>query len=175
MSVALATRRIGAEAINVARRIHDRDQPAGPGRPRLEQPTLDAQGYDAIEIRLARSYERFVEKEGFTFRSRADAVRLHGVVKSVKGHRIRTTFSPIPDVPVSTFTLTMEGGKKGLIVNSRNLCERKYFSKLNFLAHNGKTFTTKRLRLRVAACGHGTKAKKAKGKSHHKKKAKSHK
>jgi hypothetical protein len=101
-------------------------------------------------------------------------VRLHGVVKSVKGHRIQTTFSPIPDVPVSTFTLTMEGGKKGLIVNSRNLCQRKYFSKLNFLAHNGKTFKTKRLPLRVAACGHGAKAKKAKGKSHHKK-AKSHK
>jgi len=30
---------------------------------------------------LARSHERFVEKEGFTFRSRADAVRLHGMVK----------------------------------------------------------------------------------------------
>jgi hypothetical protein len=91
-------------------------------------------------------------------------VRLHGVVKSVKGHRIQTTFSPIPDVPVSTFTLTMEGGKKGLIVNSRNLCEHKYFSKLNFLAQNGKTFKTNRLPLGVAACEGGTKAKKAKGK-----------
>lgn len=79
-------------------------------------------------------------------------VRLHGVVKSVKGHRIQTTFSPIPDVPVSTFTLTMEGGKKGLIVNSRNLCQHKYFSKLNFLAQNGKTFKTNRLPLGVAAC-----------------------
>jgi len=47
----------------------------------FEQPTLEAQGYDAIEIRVARSHERFVEKGGFTFRSRADAVRLHGVVK----------------------------------------------------------------------------------------------
>ncbi|MGO4425649.1 hypothetical protein AB4Z54_44895, partial [Streptomyces sp. MCAF7] len=43
--------------------------------------TLEAQGYDAIETRVARSYERFVEKKGFTFRARADAVRLHGVVK----------------------------------------------------------------------------------------------
>ncbi|WP_327317498.1 hypothetical protein [Streptomyces sp. NBC_01235] len=42
---------------------------------------LEAQGYDAIETRVARSYERFVEKQGFTFRSRRDAVRLHGVVK----------------------------------------------------------------------------------------------
>ena len=43
--------------------------------------TLEAHGHDAIENRVARSHERFVEKEGFTFRARADAVRLHGMVK----------------------------------------------------------------------------------------------
>jgi hypothetical protein len=99
-------------------------------------------------------------------------VRLHGVVKSVKGHRIRTTFSPIPDVPVSTFTLTMDGGQKGLIQNSRNLCTHKYFSKLNFLAQNGKTVKTNRLPLGVAAC-HGK--PKAKAKHQHSKKKNNHK
>jgi len=43
--------------------------------------TLEAQGYDAIEIRVARSCERFVEKEGITFRPRSDAVRLNGLIK----------------------------------------------------------------------------------------------
>ena len=43
--------------------------------------TLEAQGHDAIETRVTRSYERFVAKEGITFRSRQDAVRLHGLVK----------------------------------------------------------------------------------------------
>ncbi len=47
----------------------------------FDHTTLEAQGYDAIEIRVARSYERFVEKGGFTFRVGADAVRLHDVVK----------------------------------------------------------------------------------------------
>ncbi|MEU9340901.1 hypothetical protein AB0D74_06765 [Streptomyces sp. NPDC048278] len=47
----------------------------------FDHTTLEAQGYDAIETRVARSYERFVEKMGFTFRSRADAVRLNGVVR----------------------------------------------------------------------------------------------
>ncbi|KAK1185018.1 hypothetical protein B7755_047200 [Streptomyces sp. NBS 14/10] len=47
----------------------------------FDHTTLEAQGYDAIETRVARSYERFVEKKGFTFRARADAVRLHGLVK----------------------------------------------------------------------------------------------
>ncbi|HKZ12708.1 MAG TPA: hypothetical protein VJL81_02570 [Solirubrobacterales bacterium] len=96
-------------------------------------------------------------------------IRLHGVIKSGKHHRIRTTFSPIPDVPVSTFTLTMQGAKKGLLVNSRNLCEHRYFAKLNFLAQNGKTFKKRRLPLGVVAC-HGkykAKAKHAKGKGNH--------
>jgi hypothetical protein len=43
--------------------------------------TLEAQGHDAIEARVTSSYERFVVKEGVTFRSRQDAVRLHGLVK----------------------------------------------------------------------------------------------
>ena len=86
-------------------------------------------------------------------------IQLHGVIKSVKGGRIRTTFSPIPDVPVSKFTLTMQGGKKGLIQNSRNLCTHKYFSKLNFLAQNGKHLTKKKLPLGIAGC-HGARSPK---------------
>ncbi|MEV0522053.1 hypothetical protein AB0I66_01405 [Streptomyces sp. NPDC050439] len=47
----------------------------------FEHTTLEARGYDAIEARVARSHERFVEKKGLIFRSRPDAVRLDGVVK----------------------------------------------------------------------------------------------
>lgn len=79
-------------------------------------------------------------------------IQLHGVIKSVKHGRIRTTFSPIPDVPVKKFTLTMQGGKKGLIQNSRNLCSHRYFSKLSFLAQNGKRLVKKKLPLGVAGC-----------------------
>jgi hypothetical protein len=91
-------------------------------------------------------------------------IQLHGVIKSVKHGRIRTTFSPVPDVPVKKFTLTMRGGKKGLIQNSRNLCTHRYFSKLNFLAQNGKRLR-KRLPLGVAGC-HGIKHQRHK--NHHK-------
>jgi hypothetical protein len=99
-------------------------------------------------------------------------IQLHGVIKSVKHGRIRSTFSPIPDVPVHKFTLTMQGGKKGLIQNSRNLCTHRYFSKLNFLAQNGKHLV-KKLPLGVAGC-HGTKKPKqrnndkSQGKNDHK-------
>ncbi len=43
---------------------------------------------------------------------------------SVRG-RIRNTFDIVPDVPVSKFILTLRGGPKGLLVNSRNQCPRK--------------------------------------------------
>jgi hypothetical protein len=48
-------------------------------------------------------------------------VDLAGRIDSIKGG-IRTTFEAVPDAPVSKFTLFMQGGKKGLLVNSRNLC-----------------------------------------------------
>jgi hypothetical protein len=98
-------------------------------------------------------------------------IQLHGVIKSVKHGRIRTTFSPVPDVPVSKFTLTMQGGKKGLIQNSRDLCTHRYFSRLTFLAQNGKRLVKKKLPLGAAAC-HGAKhpkhKKHRKGKNSHK-------
>jgi hypothetical protein len=100
-------------------------------------------------------------------------IQLHGVI-STKKKRIRTTFSPIPDVPVSKFTLTMEGGKKGLLVNSKDLCTHRYFSRLDFLAQNGKTLVKKKLPLGVS-CGKVSAAKahsKAKKKKHHAKQGK---
>ena len=62
---------------------------------------------------------------------------LAGRIDSVKG-RLRTTFPSAPDVPVSKFVLSMQGGKKGLIVNSENLCSRPQRAKAALLAQNGK-------------------------------------
>ena len=46
--------------------------------------------------------------------------------------------------------LTIRGGKKkGLLVNSQNLCARKQFAKLNLTAQNGKKLTKKKLKLRT--------------------------
>jgi hypothetical protein len=51
-------------------------------------------------------------------------VELASRTDSVRG-RIRNIFDIVPDVPVSKFILTMRGGRKGLLVNSRNQCPRK--------------------------------------------------
>ena len=79
-------------------------------------------------------------------------VRLRGVIGSGKGGRIKNVFYPVADVPVSKFTLNMKGGKKGLLVNSRNLCTRPSFSFMNFKAQNERRLRNKRLPLRVPAC-----------------------
>jgi hypothetical protein len=61
-----------------------------------------------------------------------------GRIDSVKG-RLRTTFDTVPDVPVSKFVVTIKGGKKrGLLVNSSNLCAKKYKVIARFTGQNGK-------------------------------------
>jgi hypothetical protein len=65
-------------------------------------------------------------------------VVLDGRIDSVKG-RLRTTFDTVPDVPVSKFALTIRGGKKrGLLVNSTNLCAKRYKVIARFTGQNGK-------------------------------------
>lgn len=67
-------------------------------------------------------------------------VDLDGQVDSVKGG-IRNTFKVVPDAPVERFTLTLLGGKKGLFVNSRNICAKTYRALAKFTAQNGRRLT----------------------------------
>ena len=76
-------------------------------------------------------------------------IELAGRIDSVKG-RLRTTFDVVPDVPVSKFMLIVRGGKKrGLLVNTRSLCGRKYKAIARFKAHNDKK-SNQRPKLRTA-------------------------
>jgi hypothetical protein len=88
-------------------------------------------------------------------------VDLAGRIDSVNGG-IRTTFESVPDTPVTKFVLTMKGGQKGLLVNSRNLCEAPSFVTAKLDGQNGKT-ADQRPRMNNS-CGH--KAKKAKRRGH---------
>jgi hypothetical protein len=69
-------------------------------------------------------------------------VDLDGRIDQVNG-RMRNTFDVVPDVPVSKFSLTVRGGKKGLLENSTNLCARKYKVIAKFTGQNGKTANQK--------------------------------
>jgi hypothetical protein len=92
-------------------------------------------------------------------------IALAGRIDSAKG-RLRTTFDVVPDVPVSKFALTVRGGKKkGLLVNTRSLCGKKYKVIARFRGQNGKKANMKP-KLRTPCKKHGKKGK-GKGKKRH--------
>ncbi len=64
---------------------------------------------------------------------------LVGRIDSHKGG-IRGSFESIPDVPVSKFVLEMQGGKKGLIVNSRGLCAHPSKAIARLSGQNGRRY-----------------------------------
>lgn len=86
-------------------------------------------------------------------------IDLVGRIDSTKQGGIRSTFEGVPDAPVSRFVLQMQGGRKGLIVNSEDICRARHRAKAAFTGQNG--------RLRVfrpvvrTSCGGG--GKKGKG------------
>ncbi len=92
--------------------------------------------------------------------SKAD-VNLVGRIDSLDG-RIRTTFESTPDVPVTKFTLEMQGGQKGLIVNSTNICKGEHRALVNLKGQNGRRHEFKPVV--KAKCG-GKKAKKGKARA----------
>ncbi|MEX0972333.1 MAG: hypothetical protein WDZ46_03645 [Solirubrobacterales bacterium] len=81
-------------------------------------------------------------------------IQLRGVISSERG-RLKTVFRKAPDVAVNKFVLTMKGGNKGLLINSRNLCSGQTSGFLNLLAQNSRRMKTKNLQLNIPACRGG--------------------
>jgi hypothetical protein len=68
-------------------------------------------------------------------------VALDGRIDTGKNGGIRNTFEAVPDAPVSRFVLEMQGQKKGLLVNSEDLCRAsagKRKANVSFGAQNGR-------------------------------------
>ncbi len=63
-------------------------------------------------------------------------VDLVGRIDSINAG-IRNRFEVVPDAPVEAFTLELLGGKKGLLVNSTNLCRSVNRAKVRFTGQNG--------------------------------------
>jgi hypothetical protein len=93
------------------------------------------------------------------------SITLAGKIDSVhkkgsEGSQIRNTFSVVPDAPVEKFTLELKGGKKGLLVNSTDVCKGTHKALAAFTGQNGKLDEYEPAL--KAQCGKG----KAKGKKH---------
>jgi hypothetical protein len=80
------------------------------------------------------------------------AIRLEIVGRVDSVHKqLRVTFNGIPDAPMARFGLTLDGGRRGLLVNTIDLCRSQPRVNVLIDAHNGRH---KVLHPRVkAACG----------------------
>jgi hypothetical protein len=78
------------------------------------------------------------------------------LVGRVDSHRggIRVTFDQVPDAPVSKFVLRMKSGKKGLLVNSTDICRGKHRATVGMRAQNGRA---RNVRPALASSGCGPK------------------
>jgi hypothetical protein len=63
---------------------------------------------------------------------------LSGHIDSIK-ERFRTRFEAVPDVPVSSFSLRLAGGSKGLLRNSESLCAKTRRATVKMTGQNGAT------------------------------------
>ncbi len=75
---------------------------------------------------------------------------LHGLIDveavatiDSKNAGIRATFTDVPDAPLTKVVVSMRGGKKGLIVNSRNLCAATNRAGMRFVGQNGKSLKSR--------------------------------
>lgn len=92
-------------------------------------------------------------------------VVLAGRIDTGSNGGLRSTFEATPDAPVSKFVLEMQGGKKGLLVNSENICRKEQRAIVDLVAQNGKVSSTTPL-VKSDCSGHGAR-KAAKGKKGH--------
>jgi hypothetical protein len=84
---------------------------------------------------------------------------LHGLVDveavariDSKGGGIRATFPLIPDAPLTKVVVHMQGARKGLIVNSRNLCAGRSRADARMGGHNGKRHRSRPV-VKALGCG----------------------
>ena len=79
-----------------------------------------------------------------SFKGQVDAV-LVGRVDTGKSGGIRNTFESAPDVPVSKVLLEMQGGRKGLLVNSEDICKKPQRAIVHLVGQNGLVADSKPL------------------------------
>jgi hypothetical protein len=81
------------------------------------------------------------------------------------GRQIKATVANVPDLPIGSFSLALDGGKEGVLLNKKDLCFadrsssrfRSLAAGVTFTGHNGAT-TNSTPRIDVEGCGQGISA-----------------
>ncbi len=107
------------------------------GKAAVKTPLLDEVLTGPIYL---RSSDNLLPDLVVAFRGGRVDFNLVGRIDSIKGG-IRNTFDLVPDAPVTWASFDFLGGKKGLLINSRDLCARTYRATAKFTAQNGEKLT----------------------------------
>jgi hypothetical protein len=84
-------------------------------------------------------------------------VEAAGRTDSIRGG-IRNTFDFVPDAPFTKLVLQLPGGRKGLLINSRDICKSSNRATVRYSAHNGDTYSQRPVL--KAKCGKRSKERK---------------
>ncbi len=78
------------------------------------------------------------------------SIEFEGIVKVGANGKIANLFPRVPDLPVTSFTLSFHSGRYGILAVNQSLCTRALPLPTHFLGQNGKLVT---LRPRIAVSG----------------------
>ncbi len=78
---------------------------------------------------------------------------------------IRSTFESIPDIPVTRVVLEMQGGSKGLLENSTDICRGTHKATAKYTGQNGAPYNVK-VPLK-ADCGKARRKRQARARARH--------
>ena len=111
--------------------------PAGSiyGHARAITPLMDEALEGPVYLRSSRSA---VPDLVARLRGHGIEIEVPGRIDSSRGG-IRANFEGLPDAPVSKFTMTLPGGKRGLLANGENLCGRTRRANARFVAQSNET------------------------------------
>jgi hypothetical protein len=73
-----------------------------------------------------------------SLRSGEVRIDLEGKIGPTRKGGIRTRFEDLPDAPIERFTLTLSGGRRGLLVNSANICAAPPVATVKALGQNNR-------------------------------------
>ena len=92
-----------------------------------------------------------------SLRSGEVRIVVEGKIGPTRRGGIRAFFDEVPDAPIDRFVMTLNGGKRGLLVNSSNICNSPPLATVSALGQNN-------LGARFSSTLRGQCAKEAKGK-----------
>lgn len=82
------------------------------------------------------------------------SIDLTGIVTVTRSLQLRTRFETVPDVPMSRFRLSLQGGREGVVGVVKPLCStqtRRSTADVMYRTQNGKVITADQ-RLRISGC-----------------------